>query len=604
MPTHPDPELAVPYEPPHTFHIPVMGTGFTIDTPLKVARWGIASVVSLVDDTLIEQMREFHTKRIGECFIPIDGGEWDARARRITAYLDLLAKLVMRQVNELRNDSFASGSKLSQYYEMLPDCPPRRDYERLKVAPAEEARALEEVLRQQIRPGRIEANIMTKLDRNRTDSTHPEMSDALAALRGFARSSLTGALVLSAGINTRLFAYMGTFPDFFPDADGLFRKQIVLKVSDFRSAEVQSRFLAKHGLWVSEFRVESGLNCGGHAFPTQGLLLGPILEEFKSRLESFRMRQFDICAKSWSGSERGVRFETPPPIRLSVQGGIGTFKEDWMLRHAYGVQGTGWGTPFLLVPEATNVDEELLQKLSNAEQRDVKLSNSSPLGLPYWNLVTSSSEAQRQDRIEAKRPGSRCPKGFLAFNQEFGTPLCTASQGYQSRKLKALNISSQSPAIMEEMKRRILEKACICHELSGSARNKYGIDERQPAAICPGPNIAFFTRPYSLKEIVDHIYGRISLFDDDRRPHMFLNELQLYMDYLASELKSVALGLSSHTREYLTGFRENLLSGIEYYRCFAERNRELVPDEFLEGLSNLCGQLLRGSYPENVASSR
>jgi len=31
---------------PHSFHIPVMGTGFTIDTPLKVARYGISSVIS------------------------------------------------------------------------------------------------------------------------------------------------------------------------------------------------------------------------------------------------------------------------------------------------------------------------------------------------------------------------------------------------------------------------------------------------------------------------------------------------------------------------------------------------------------------------------
>ena len=41
---------------PHSFHIPVMGTGFTIDTPLKVARYGISSVISLVDDVLIEQV--------------------------------------------------------------------------------------------------------------------------------------------------------------------------------------------------------------------------------------------------------------------------------------------------------------------------------------------------------------------------------------------------------------------------------------------------------------------------------------------------------------------------------------------------------------------
>ena len=40
----------------HTFHIPVMGTGFTIDTPLRVAKYGITTVISLVDDLLIEQM--------------------------------------------------------------------------------------------------------------------------------------------------------------------------------------------------------------------------------------------------------------------------------------------------------------------------------------------------------------------------------------------------------------------------------------------------------------------------------------------------------------------------------------------------------------------
>ena len=47
----------------HTFHIPVMGTGFTIDTPLHVARYGISSVVSLVDDMMIEQMRKYHSMK-------------------------------------------------------------------------------------------------------------------------------------------------------------------------------------------------------------------------------------------------------------------------------------------------------------------------------------------------------------------------------------------------------------------------------------------------------------------------------------------------------------------------------------------------------------
>ena len=79
---------------PHTFHIPVMGTGFTIDTPLRVARYGISSVISLVDDGLIEQMRKLHCGRFGEPYQEIPAGEQDSRARRITAYLNFVGRIV------------------------------------------------------------------------------------------------------------------------------------------------------------------------------------------------------------------------------------------------------------------------------------------------------------------------------------------------------------------------------------------------------------------------------------------------------------------------------------------------------------------------------
>ena len=49
----------------HSFHIPVMGIGFTIDTPLKVAHYGIDSVVSLVDDILLEKLRKMYTNKFG-----------------------------------------------------------------------------------------------------------------------------------------------------------------------------------------------------------------------------------------------------------------------------------------------------------------------------------------------------------------------------------------------------------------------------------------------------------------------------------------------------------------------------------------------------------
>ena len=99
--------------------------------------------------------------------------------------------------------------------------------------------------------------------------------------------TLNSSVVLSAGMNTKLYSYFESFSDFFPDENGKLKKKIILKVSDFRSALIQGKFLAKKGLWVSEYRIESGLNCGGHAFATDGYLIGPILEEFKTSRKLF-----------------------------------------------------------------------------------------------------------------------------------------------------------------------------------------------------------------------------------------------------------------------------------------------------------------------------
>ena len=69
-------------------------------------------------------------------------------------------------------------------------------------------------------------------------------------------------------INQGLYSYMTEFQDFYRNASGKIKKKIILKVSDFRSALIQGKFLAKKGLEIYEFRIESGLNCGGHAFPS------------------------------------------------------------------------------------------------------------------------------------------------------------------------------------------------------------------------------------------------------------------------------------------------------------------------------------------------
>ena len=76
--------------------------------------------------------------------------------------------------------------------------------------------------------------------------------------------------------------------------DGYIKKKIVLKVSDYRSAIIQGKFLAKKGLWVSEYRIESGLNCGGHAFATDGLLMGPILSEFRDNKDELVKQTYEV----------------------------------------------------------------------------------------------------------------------------------------------------------------------------------------------------------------------------------------------------------------------------------------------------------------------
>ena len=59
-----------------------MGTGFMIDAPLRIAKYGISTVLSLVDDVLIEQMRKFHSQKEGEPYEPITLHDEDATAHQ------------------------------------------------------------------------------------------------------------------------------------------------------------------------------------------------------------------------------------------------------------------------------------------------------------------------------------------------------------------------------------------------------------------------------------------------------------------------------------------------------------------------------------------
>jgi hypothetical protein len=554
----------------HTFHIPVLGLAYSVDTPIKVARYGISSVVSIVDDILIERMRQLYTEKNNEVFVPIDPKETDFRSKRITAYLNLVKKIVDKQFETLRNEAFAEGTDITRYFNLLPESSPLKIKYHLMLNEKDEEKriAMQNELRNEIEKGEIQVNIMAKVDRMNPNTTGEQISDALSALKGFAQSELNTPVVLSAGMNPRLYSYLENFAEFLPDQFSNFRKSIILKVSDFRSALIQAKFLAKKGLWVSEFRVESGLNCGGHAFATEGYLLGPILEEFKTKKQEMIDELYQIYSKAIE--EKGIQLSRVPKLKISVQGGIGTSDENDFLMNHYQLDATGWGSPFLLVPEATNVDAETLELLSTATLDDFYISGSSPLGIPFNNFRKSTAEKQRLERIAKGRPGSPCVKKFLSSNTEFTEqPICTASREYQNLKIKQLKAEGLQAEEFQTKFEEITEKLCLCEGLAAPAYLKNDIlkpKESQATVICPGPNIAYFSGKFSLDEMVSHIYGKLNLLNDPNRPNLFVNELNLYVEYLKKDISKQIHEMNDKKAKYFVKFKEQIENGIEYYK--------------------------------------
>ena len=558
----------------HTFHIPVMGIGFSVDTPAKVAKYGISSVISLVNDSLIEEMRKYYCGVVGHKYVPITEKEDDCRARRITAYLNLLDEIVNNEFEKVRSSEFNPGSEITKYFNLLPESSSlKKQYnEMLNLKDSEEKERLQAFLRKQMFVGSIDVNIMTKLDRtNYGKDNNPlsdEFSDALSALRGYAKSTLNSAIVFSAGINRKLYTYVEKFEDFYANASGFIKKKIILKVSDYRSSIIQGKFFAKKGLWISEYRVESGLNCGGHAFASDGFLLGPILEEFKNKKDELIASLSTIYNKALKLKNKQSS-DTAPDVTITAQGGIGTAKEDNFLLSHYKVTKTGWGTPFLLVPEVTNVDSETLQKLATAKEDDLYSSNISPLGVLFNNLKNSISELAKIERVEKGIPGSLCQNGHLVTDTEFTErPICPASRQYQKLKLEQLACLKLKPSVFKKNFDKIIAKACICRDLSASALIKCGFNKdkaKLTTAVCPGPNLAYFSKISSLKEMVDHIYGRINLLNSTQRQNMFIKELKMYVESFIQEATKCLCEPTDKKIKRLVEFKNNLLEGIEYY---------------------------------------
>ena len=572
----------------HKFHIPVMGTAFTAETPLRVAQYGINSVISIVDDVLLERLRKVYCEENGIDYSEITKENIDHRANRITSYLNLVHKLVNKKFDDFTTSTNEKFDEIKKYFSLLPNSSNIKQEFFDKINESFSFDDLQQWLKENLSIGSIDVNIMTKVDKtnfHKNEELPVEYNDAHAALRGYAKSDLESSIIFSAGMNPRLYGYIADFDDFYPSEDGKIKKKIVLKVSDYRSAIIQGKFLAKKGLWVSEYRIESGLNCGGHAFATDGLLMGPILSEFRENRNNLVDETFDILIDTLTKLNKKVPVQKLP-IKITAQGGVGTSDEQDFLINHYNLDSVGWGTPFLLVPEVTTVDENTRNKLIKAKEDDLYLSKVSPLGVPFNNLRDNTKDIERDEKIANGKPGSSCPRRFLALSQQYDKQgICSASRKFQKIKIK--EAKSDDNISLE----KVFEKTCLCVGLSAPAiiNNKIEAKDSKAVSICPGPNLAYFSDLMSLEEISHHIYGVKKSNIREDRPHFFIKELELYIKYLKEKIEESTLDFNKKQEKYFRKFLNNINEGISYYT-------ELFDDLKINFKKSTSQQLLGTSF--------
>ena len=116
---------------------------------------------------------------------------------------------------------------------------------------------------------------------------------------------------------------------------------------------------------------------------------------------------------------------------------------------------------------------------------------------------------------------------------------------------------------------KIIEKTCACVGLGTSALLAYNLDSRlegEGVSVCPGPNIAYFSKIMSLKNITDHI------------------------DFLQKKLEDAKISMDINQKRYLVKFANNLEDGVTYYKnLFGE-----LKDSFRETKSIILSELERG----------
>lgn len=164
----------------------------------------------------------------------------------------------------------------------------------------------------------------------------------------------------------------------------------------------------------------------------------------------------------------------------------------------YKVDAVGWGSPFLLVPEATSVDKATRALIAGVTEKDLYLSAISPLGVPFNTLRGTTNDFYKNTRIKEGRAGSSCPKKYLALSKEYKKEgSCTASKKYQDKKIEELESKKEQLTTQAYTKayKEITDKSCLCVGLANASHIELGIPikgQQQGVVVCPGPNMAYF----------------------------------------------------------------------------------------------------------------
>ena len=79
------------------------------------------------------------------------------------------------------------------------------------------------------------------------------------------------------------------------------------------------------------------------------------------------------------------------------------------------------------------------------------------------------------------------------------------------------------------------------------------------AQLLVAPILWISPRPLLLEEMINHIYGKISLLTQQDRPHMFIKELRLNIEHYHQEVQKTSQELMDKTSKYFLSFKENLV---------------------------------------------